>query len=574
MTRVDLVAGEEAREILRAPAFIASWISLLERCDHATAFQAPCFVTSWYECYAQRWQPVVVRSIDPDGELVGLWLLAHGDRGRQLVHAGAHQAEYHAWLAVPGTDQSFVSAAWKLLLKHLPFAFLRFAYLPKASLASDLTKALGDDWRTTVIPRPRPLQQLNAAEISASFAKKSNKSRVNRLKRLGELKFERLTDPLQVAEVFDELTTFYDFRQGAVNGTTPFREDPSKRQFCIRAFTAAPQQHCVSVTRLDGRPIAGFWGMISAPVAHLGMLMYSPFLAEHSPGKLHMMQLADHLVGSGLSRIDLTPGGDAWKERFANEHDNVAEVLVHRAHWRAARERFISELVSAARNVVRLLGSSPNRIRAAVASLRRARPSSILRRAREWVRVNREFRVYSVDKEAKVGAECKDLSIHCNDLRDLLEFLPGESWQTRDVFLSNALARLEQGERVYTVVVDGQLAHYGWMVLNQSRSHMSEVDQSIDFPPGSFTLYDFYTHPRFRGKGLYRRTLNHMLDQAFACQGCERVFISVLADNLPSRRVIESAGFRFHQAFFLKRSFGVEERWAGSATAAIEANGA
>lgn len=570
MSRVDLLVGEDAHALIRSPAFIGSWNSLTERCDHATAFQSPSFVISWYECYASRWQPVIARSIDGDGELKGLWLLAFAPEEELLAHAGAHQAEYHAWLADPGTNVQFVSVAWKMLLERLPFSSLRFCYLPRPSLICDLANALGDDWRTTVTLRPRPLQRLNAAEINASFAKKSNKSRINRLKRLGELRFERLTDSLQVTEVFDELSSFYDFRQGAVNGTTPFLADPAKRGFCIRAFEAAPEQHCVSVTRLEGRPIAGFWGVVSARTVHLGMLMYSPFLAEHSPGKLHMMQLADHLVGTNIESIDLTPGGDPWKERFANEHDDVAEVLVYRTHWQAARVRCISKLGSAARTTARSLGYSPDRVRATLASLRRLRPAKILRRVADWASVNREFRVYSVERGAGLGTGYENASVHCNDLCDLLAFSPGESWQSREVFLSNALARLETGERVYTIAINGQLAHHGWMVPNQARSQMSEVKQSIDFPSGSFTLYDFYTHPLFRGSGLYRRTLKHMLGQAFASQGCERVFISVLADNLSSRHVIESVGFQFHQAFFLKRSFGIEKQWAGSVAAAVE----
>jgi RimJ/RimL family protein N-acetyltransferase len=303
---------------------------------------------------------------------------------------------------------------------------------------------------------------------------------------------------------------------------------------------------------------------------HLGMLVHSPFLAEHSPGKLHIMQLSEYLLNEGKHVLDLTPGKDPWKERFANEHDEVAEATVYRSAWARKRDHTRHALLHWGKRGLARAGITPANVRSTLAMSRRARPSAVIRKMRNWVYLDREFRVYRGDRTLAEGY-ARDARICCNSLADLLLFEPGEPWQTRDAFLSNALARLERGELAYSVRIDNRLAHCGWMVVNQAESYMTEVQQSMRFPPGSVTFYDFYSHPDFRGRGLYRATIGQMLREAFARKDTKYAYISVLADNLPSRHVIETMGFHHQGSFFLKRRFGADRKWASPVLAQPEA---
>ena len=105
------------------------------------------------------------------------------------------------------------------------------------------------------------------------------------------------------------------------------------------------------------------------------------------------------------------------------------------------------------------------------------------------------------------------------------------------------------------------------MARNQKESFMTEVQQSMTFPEGSVALYDYYSHPDFRGRGLYRATLGQMVRDAFADERTRYAYISVLADNVASRHVIESTGFEFERSFFLKCRFGSTTRSAGPVVA-------
>jgi len=553
---VDVVVGTPAHALINDAAFVAQWSRLADACAHATYFQRPAFVRTWYDSYERTYEPVVARSSS------GLWLLARARGSGALVHAGAQQAEYHAWLAEPGCDAEFVGRAWRALVHEVPFEVLRMRYLPQAGLLSALRAAPMLSSRVRSRAAQRPLALVQRAGIDASFAKKSNKSRFSRLRKLGALTFRRITQADEIDAVLDELIALYDFRQGGAHGTSPFHEDADKRAFHARTFRADPEATHVTVTCLDGRVIAGLWGGVTRRTVHVGLLAYSPVLAEHSPGKLHLMQLQRLLLDEGMEAIDLTPGGDAWKERFADAHDAVADVELYRDAWRRRRAEAGEALRDRARSVAVAAGLRPAAVRKAIAMVGRVRPSAVARRLASVLGAEREFRVYRMERAAVERAARPDARVACDRLEDLLQFEPAERWESRSAFLGEALARLERGERAFTVCVGAALAHRGWMVQGQKRSFMSEVQQAIDFPDGSVALYDFYTHPRFRGQGLYGATIRHMMTVALQDLRMRFCYIAVLAHNAPSRHVIESLGFAYQGSLYWQRRLWTRRTWA------------
>jgi len=257
----------------------------------------------------------------------------------------------------------------------------------------------------------------------------------------------------------------------------------------------------------------------------------------------------------------LTPGGDPWKERFANTHDEVAEAIVYRSVASRIQADTVDSMLQWGKRCAARAGIAPHKLRSCLPIMRDMKPSNVIHKMMNWAGMDREFRVY---RGGSILAQryCRDERVRCNSLSDLLLFESGQLWQNRNAFLSSALARLEHGESAYTVSVDGRLAISGWMATNRAPSYIPEVKQSMTVPPGSVALYDFFVHPDFRGRGLYRATIGHMLHAAFAVEGTQYVYISTLADNLPSKHAIETIGFEYQGSFFLRRRFGTERKWA------------
>jgi CelD/BcsL family acetyltransferase involved in cellulose biosynthesis/RimJ/RimL family protein N-acetyltransferase len=564
MERIDIevMTGTAAYVHLERLQADGSWERLLGESRNGTAFQHAGFALPWYSLYSAEWEPVVAVGRSGTHELAGLWLLARERNApARLTHVGAHQAEYHVWLARSESEREFVSAAWKALGKVLSLDGLCFKYLPDPASSAALQAAVGHAGSLKVIRHPRPLLQLNAEELAKTAAKKGNRSKLNRLKRQGALSYQRLTTPEEFAAHFPDLVDLYDFRQAAVNGGAPFREDSLKAEFHQRLFSALGSERLyVSVTLLDGRPIAGFFGLISRGIAHLGLLISDPVLAALSPGKLHLMQVAAQLHALGVHTLDLTPGGDPWKDRFANAADAVLQLTYFASRWAAARLSAGERFARLAKRSLKRVGFSPEQLRNTVRTAGKLNLTRVSRVWSTWARQEREYRIYKITRAA--AANCAlESSARRNDLAGLLAFKADESWQNRTAFLRAASERLESGSVVFTQSDHVRLFHSGWLTLHQKQSFVTEVEQSIDLPDGCAVLWDFYTAPAYRGRGTYRQTLRHMLAYAFQQPDIVAACIGVLADNLPSRRVIEGLGFDYQGSAFLSRRFGRTRTW-------------
>ena len=564
MNPVDLLVGAPARALLDDPQFAAAWNDLWTRCPHATVFQSTGFARAWYDVYESVFQPVIARC-QAGNALTGLWLLAFDPARNFLVHAGAHQAEYHVWLATPETQHSFLDSAWRQLTAALPFARLSFKYLPHAQLAAVLCDVPRMSDRITTRIVQRPLVMLDAARIDAALHKPGNRSRLNRLSRLGAPEFRALHDFVDLEALWDDFIDLYDFRNGALNDSLPFREDPRKRDFYTRWFRAAPGDTVLTATYLAGRPIAIFWGARTGTSVHLGMLAHSPFFSRHSPGKMHLLRLNRHLLAKGMEILDLTPGDDPWKERFANGRCAAAESILHSTAGSRRRVELSRRARTTLEPVVVRLGVRPAHVGEAIAKMRRATPAAVFRRWIGWVGNELEFRIYRAERGMHPRFE-RDPRVAVNRISDLLCFRQSERWETRQAFLRESLSRLERGERVYTVCLEGRLAMHMW-VVKQRKSVMTEVRQSLELPAGSMSAYDAYAPPEFRGRGLMRTVLSRVLHDAFADESISYVYCSMASTNSASRRSTEAAGFRYLGSLHCRRRFGRQQRWADASLA-------
>jgi len=99
------------------------------------------------------------------------------------------------------------------------------------------------------------------------------------------------------------------------------------------------------------------------------------------------------------------------------------------------------------------------------------------------------------------------------------------------------------------------------LVEEQQETFFTEVGQPYTFPEPGAVLYDFYTAPSSRGRGYYRQNLCHILRELAASGTGKPAFVCVLADNTPSRRVIEQVGFEYLGSLWHRRRFGRDRRW-------------
>lgn len=541
LATVELKRGDVLRSWLNAPGNLDFWDALYDRCTWSTPFLSRQFFCAWTACYRDAHEPLLVLGKDTQGAIVAVMPLAR--LNGSITGAGAHQAEYQGWLSDENVAVRFFKEALTCIAETFPRARLSFKFLaPK--LPRQIWEGISQsDPRIVPHENVRPLVRLDDKTISATLTKKSTKSKLNRLKRSGDLTFRRLSDASALERYFDQIIDQYDFRQGAVNDSLPFLQDSRKRQFHLEWMKLAPEQFYVTAMLLDDRVIAAVIGIAGADEVHVAITAHSPFHAQHSPGKLHLYQTALMLAQEGYTWLDLTPGGN-WKDRFATEHENVlglrAWPTVSAARLAVVRER----AGHAARRLLHLVGLPPAQLKRGLRMLRKATPRRLVRHVGRQMPTRTELRIYRLSPAEFEFDDQGGPPAAVNALADLCMFEPFYDWQTRQGFLLESMNRLEAGDRSYTICVGGKLVNIGWLVPHQTEAMFSEVNQLFHYPQPGATLYDFCTAPGARRRGHYRRSMCQMLTDLRREGSTSVAYISVLADNIASRRAIENIGFR------------------------------
>lgn len=328
--QIEILRGREARERLDNPDFFTAWDSLYQGCEWATVFQSPAFARAWYAAYEPLYEPLLIYADGGAANLAGLLLLAIHHQTGELAACGVPNAEYYVWLASGGNDD-FIVRALRSLWQMFPRGRLRFMFLPPRTPLRWLSSPEPEALRTIMIPIDRPFCVLDAKTGSESLRKKSNRSRLNRLERLGKLEFVEISSRAELERHIDRIAEYIDTRQAAVNGSIPFQDDPPKRDFFLRLAGEPSVAHYTALT-LNGEVIAAHLGFRKGGEVVLGLIAHASSLDRHSPGKLLLLLLIEKLASAGFERFDLTPGGN-YKDRFHNDHDEAYRL------WAFARKR-------------------------------------------------------------------------------------------------------------------------------------------------------------------------------------------------------------------------------------------
>lgn len=207
--------------------------------------------------------------------------------------------------------------------------------------------------------------KLGGPEFAQRLGSKTNQGKINKLKRSGELAFERVRDHQAFLASFDEICAQYDRRQKERHYVAPFRDDPLKAIF----YKELHRRGILHATLLNvGKQIAAFHaGLISRDWLHLGINGQSTELMKHSPGKIHLLMLGAFLPRENFVMLDLTPGGDDYKEMFATQHDTVFEFLLFPSYLSYLKNRATVWAKSLMKSVFRRLNLRPALLRQASA---------------------------------------------------------------------------------------------------------------------------------------------------------------------------------------------------------------
>ncbi len=541
-------SDSEALQAIATAQIQTQWRNLAAKCPWATSLQSPEFATTWYECYGELYRPLILVRYSSGEEMDGLIALAVERTTGKLTTAGSHQAEYQVWLALPGQQTFVVECLEKL--RQLGFSSLSFTYLPPGTPLDWLKNGWSDASTLRAVQRPL-LTVDNIEAVRESLAKKKNRRRLEKLQENGPLSFLELRTPQELDGYYDDIIDFYDFRMGAVNGTCPFREDLRKRPF-YRALMAQGLLH-VTVMKIGEKLVASHIGLRNQTEVVLGIVGHSPFEAIHSPGKLHILQLGSLLHDEGFTNLDLTPGGDSYKEDRATRYDEAHELTVFLDKGALARHRRsvrVQALEKKVASVLRLSKQGLSRLRSFLQNPIRGL-ASLLRSARRWMWSSEETRFYRAEANAAGSA---DSEIRRDHLRDLLCYEPaGRDSRSKQEFLSDSLAAVESGVQFYSIVRNNMIVSCAWVTNVATKAPINKALRSHEYPPRSAVIYDFYVQAHADRQVL--ALLQKIVKDATA-EGAEAVFLTIPAEDRAARQAAEEAGFKYQDSVVRSVRFG------------------
>lgn len=533
MTATTLLTGKEVFELIDTADFIKNWKELADTSPGFNRLQEPEFVTTWYEFYNSEYDPVFSVVFGEDHKPLALMCLAWQRSRRVLTHAGHDNAEYFGWLAAPELNTKFLIDTVQLVRKHFDIKTWTWRWLAPGISPAPFRNLAAINVYASVENRPSQIWNLNDPEKLSNLKKsKSIKYQIKRLQRKGELKFRVITDEEETFQLLETVKYQYDFRQEAINSVRPFADNPQKVAFNA-ALQKYPGTYHMSGLWLNDKLLAFHLGICDKKRVCLGTLSFDPTESKYSPGTLLIISLAEELTLQGFQILDLTPGTDAYKERFANEQETVFRPTISISPLAKLTGRTKSSIFEVVRKIlpvfkidIRTVVTHKNYLKNLFRSFRQLSLFQMAHLARKRIIDIQHLYIYRCDFDTKPGFNYQG-PINLQKYSDLMSYKDQQPWLTRRDLLQEAMSKFNNGETLYSLMQNDELNWLGWRTDSVNTIKVRGFPGSIDLVENQSVFYDFY-YPRHLNRDHFFTYLEQSLIQLSKVDG---VPVMILLDS-------------------------------------------
>lgn len=319
------------------PLGAEEWNALLAASPVNTVFQTYEWFDAWWSTFGAQHELFFLLVRTADGDAIGFApLMIVRIRGRrELRLIGTGNADY----------LDFVASSHHAQVRHAILEYLQasedrwdcayFQNVPTHSPMVGSTPVLlrGQGLRAAVVGRvPCPALGLaNADTTNAILNKYSLRRRERRLQKRGELTYRCVQDDGELLRLLPEFFGQHVERWKHTRSPSLFL-DPRQRAFYAQLAVALSRRGWLafSVLELDGRPIAFHFGFVYGTT----LIWYKPsFSREHaadSPGLVLMKRMIEWATTRGVTLVDFTIGGEAFKSRYATHARTNVNIRLYK----------------------------------------------------------------------------------------------------------------------------------------------------------------------------------------------------------------------------------------------------
>ena len=503
---IKILSKDDTLEIISDGKFISTWKHLSENTSHCTTIQEYGFVVSWYQSYLDKYRPMMVLGYNEQGNLVGILPLAIANNTGKLSHAGGDRAEYHGWICLKEYEKEFLVYSLIEIKKECKPGQWEWSWLPPGvditRFDSNLLKNNGIYINKMV--SKSPIYNLDDSnKINKIKKKRSNRNKNNQLEREGELKIERIRDRNYTKELLKTIIAQYSFRQLALFNYNPLQKERTIK-VCLDQMDLMPENIHFTVLWHGNELLACNFGLCTEDNLMLGLMSYDPVKGRYSPGNIFLMKLLEYIKKEGYKVLDLTPGGDSYKEDFCNAHiDLVKPTICFNKYYKI--KDYISTLL-----LHYIKKKFNTKDIASMKCLIKKNISLLGKKVFEPKDTISSYYVYKGKTEKIVHNNIFSI-LHYQQYTDLLLYQQSNDILSPKELTYTAMKKFERGDRLYTMISNKKLIAFIWLASSGKKHWRPTLKDKINKTRNSLFIYDFYTSDKSRKNDIYQSCVQDIL---------------------------------------------------------------
>ncbi|MGI0116709.1 GNAT family N-acetyltransferase [Zooshikella sp. RANM57] len=166
-----------------------------------------------------------------------------------------------------------------------------------------------------------------------------------------------------------------------------------------------------------------------------------------------------------------------------------------------------------------------------------------------WIFQRHELAVYRLEL-TKEKASFQSTSIVKLLSEDELQFLEAwEDWQNVEELRQDFQKRMSEGELMFGVIEDNKIIAFAWLIPQAETSIFPMVKKHFHYPEGSAVIYNVYTSPMARGRGLYRAVLHACISYSINKPNLKYIYQAIEPANKIPIMMADKIGFQEQKRF-------------------------
>ncbi len=491
--KINIVSKKEYKEKIQCKDFIKRWNNFSEISNHCMITQEYEFVSSWYQAYASLYEPLLILGYS-DNELIGILPLALSKQDNELCHAGEYSSAYHGWLCSKEYESEFLLQSLISIKQKLAIKKWQWLYIPPDVntewLKDKRLKNNGIFVKT--IESHSPVYQLaDQTRINKVRKHRSLRPLINRLKRGGELRIEKIVDRKRADALFDVMANQSNFRKLALYDYLPFEHDSLRKDWYLSRLEKSDNIQFVILWQGD-KPLACSLAYCSKERVIGMMFSYDPVQSANSPGTVFFILYIDYLREQGYQYLDFTSGGEAYKERFCNDYKRVVKPTFSFGYRSRIKQKPVMMLKKYYKN--QLQGKKINR---KLANAKNFKKKSIRRLCKNKVKSNLEGKdqLFLYKNLQPYTQQADSYCVNQQHYPDLFLYKDTMRCCPPKEMASDALRSFSRRDNLYSIVADGELQLFAWLAIAGKKHWESCVHECLAESKNNHVIYDLYINP-------------------------------------------------------------------------------